>query len=692
MNEITAVSRIPGSMEVWYVAEDGSVEDAFWYDQQPWRRFMLAPPGSASKGGITAVSRAPGTMEVWWIAPNGSVEGAYWYDGKAWERYQIAPPGSALQGGITAVSRIPNSMELWWVGPEGSVEGAFWYEGNSWKRYQLAPPNSAAAAGIAAVSRIPNSMELWWVGPQGSVEGAFWYDGGAWTRYQVAPAGSATGGMAAVSRIPNSMELWWAGPQGSVEGAYWYDGGQWTRYQLAPAGSTASNAFTTVSRIKNSMEVWWVGPHGSVEGAYWYEGGQWTRYQLAPPDGATAGGITAVSRIPGSMEVWWSARNSTVEAAFWYEGGQWTRYRVVGSKSFAGRITSGGLAALGGWLDVTISEDGRTRWRGHAHDSGADGYDFGVTAILRSAGGRALAFAHQGHVGGTFTSGSRNHDWDDQYPAQAIVAAQYGDFERGSAEFTTNYSSDFGSAAESTLSFLGRWVLGSNPIGAGVGLVIFIGVEAGSLISTGSLVPGARVAEGVLWLAGPSNTLLALAAEGIASAGSRTRELSDEEYNWANNEVFAGSLPPRDRIVLTDTIGGGNRAFTFPRFDGKITLNMGPEAFADPRQYHVANGRRKVGEVFIHELVHAWQIAHTPMDLSLMADALASKVCEAAGDNPYHYDGPGAAYGSFNLEQQAQIISDWFAGNPVAGQSPTPKDMASPYFRYVLTNIRTGQY
>lgn len=41
-------------------------------------------------------------------------------------------------------------------------------------------------------------------------------------------------------------------------------------------------------------------------------------------------------------------------------------------------------------------------------------------------------------------------------------------------------------------------------------------------------------------MAGPSNTLLAIAAEGIASAGSRERELTEEEYRWADERVFRG--------------------------------------------------------------------------------------------------------------------------------------------------------
>ncbi len=357
---------------------------------------------------------------------------------------------------------------------------------------------------------------------------------------------------------------------------------------------------------------------------------------------------------------------------------------------FHGQITSGGLAALGGWTDVAIFENGTTRWKGHAHDSGLDGYDFGVSTVVTGQSGRMLAFAHHGHVGGTFTSGSPDHDWDEPGPAQSLIAANFLDFARGKPQFSTGYSSDIGSALESALSIITRFVIGSTPIGGALGVVVFIGVEVGSLISTGSLVPGARVVEGVLWLAGPTNTLLAIAAEGIASAGSRTRELTDEEYRWANDQVFSGTLPPRDRIVLTDSIGAGGRAFTLPRFDGKITVNMGPDAFDDPRTFGIASGRRKHGEVFVHELCHVWQIAHTPMDLALLADALSNKICEITKgpEAPYMYGDAGPAYRDFNLEQQAQIISDWFAGR----RGGSAKDPGNPYFRYVQQNIRLGQY
>ena len=143
-----------------------------------WRRFELASAGSAStNAGITTVSRIPNSMEAWWIGADGSVQGAYWYDGGQWQRYELAPAGSASpNGGISAVSRIPNSMEVWWVGANGSIQDAFWYEGGQWQRFELAPAGSASPdGGISAVSRIPNSMEVWWVGANGSVQDAFWY-------------------------------------------------------------------------------------------------------------------------------------------------------------------------------------------------------------------------------------------------------------------------------------------------------------------------------------------------------------------------------------------------------------------------------------------------------------------------------------------------------------------------------------
>ncbi len=323
---VAVVSRIPNSMELWFVGQDGSIQGAYWYQGSNWASYELAPAGSASPtGGIAAISRIPSSMELWFVGQNGSIQGAYWYEGNNWARYELAPAGSAsLTTAIAALSRIPNSMELWFVGQDGSVQDHFWYEGGNWQNFQLAPSGSASlTTAIAALSRIPNSMELWFVGQDGSVQDHFWYEGGNWQNFQLAPSGSAslTGSIAAVSRIPNSMELWFVGQDGSVQDHFWYEGGNWQNFQLAPSGSASiSGSIAAVSRIPNSMELWFVGQDGSVQDQFWYEGANWQNFQLAPSGSASiTGGIAVASRVPNSMEVWFVGQDGSVRDNFWYQ-------------------------------------------------------------------------------------------------------------------------------------------------------------------------------------------------------------------------------------------------------------------------------------------------------------------------------------------------------------------------------------
>ena len=85
------------------------------------------------RGGITAVSRIPNSLELWWVGANGSIQDAYWYEGFNWARFELAPALSGASNGATvAVSRIPNSMEVWWIGPNGEIRDGFFYDGTGW--------------------------------------------------------------------------------------------------------------------------------------------------------------------------------------------------------------------------------------------------------------------------------------------------------------------------------------------------------------------------------------------------------------------------------------------------------------------------------------------------------------------------------------------------------------------------------
>lgn len=62
-------------MEVWYIGADGSVQGLYGYQGDQWQNFTLveaSSPHSASQiRGIVAVSRIPTSMEVWYVGSDG---------------------------------------------------------------------------------------------------------------------------------------------------------------------------------------------------------------------------------------------------------------------------------------------------------------------------------------------------------------------------------------------------------------------------------------------------------------------------------------------------------------------------------------------------------------------------------------------------------------------------------------------
>ena len=81
-------------------------------------RYEIGAGWSASPtAAITAVSRIPTSMELWWVGADGSVQGAFWYEGGHWQRYELAPAGSASPS--EASRRCHGSRTAWRCGGSG---------------------------------------------------------------------------------------------------------------------------------------------------------------------------------------------------------------------------------------------------------------------------------------------------------------------------------------------------------------------------------------------------------------------------------------------------------------------------------------------------------------------------------------------------------------------------------------------
>jgi hypothetical protein len=165
---LAAVSRATDTWEIFWVTPAGAVEDHYWFQSGFTGQFTLYPAGASSPSTfesrqMAVVSRNSGTMEVFWIGQDRSVQDSYFYNGQGWNHFTLSPAGSVVNPSqIAAVTRAPNTMELWWIGTASQIHGAFWFQGGAWAQYTL--PGTFLYDNLAAVAPSANQMELFFDG------------------------------------------------------------------------------------------------------------------------------------------------------------------------------------------------------------------------------------------------------------------------------------------------------------------------------------------------------------------------------------------------------------------------------------------------------------------------------------------------------------------------------------------------
>ncbi|QEV21953.1 hypothetical protein [Streptomyces alboniger] len=721
---ISVVARNKMQLDLFAVGEDGRMWSVWWHHR--WEPYFQLGTKTFPQGTVPcAVARDVDFMDVFTVDGDGRLCNAWWSAGDAWKTEWPPIPGGGVFPAltpVTALSRNSDLMDVWLVGADGVLNGVWW--NGEWKDWYVLPgPKFPHRAPITSLSRNDDHMEVWGIDEAGAVWGIGWngtWDTRNWTLIggKTFPPGSR---IAAASRDTDKMEIWVVDEQGAVWGNWWDDG--WHDWYPIPGMTFPQGTpLTAISRRDGShLELYGVGADGCVYNAY-FDGNSWNHpgeggeprywfrrgepkdtFPLRTPLAAQLRHLSGPPQNLTSIDVFGVGGDAGIHSTRWIqEWRPWYRIPVPVAR-FQKPIVSGGAAALGGWAGVNICIDGSVQWYGHAHDSGADGYDFGVAFYVRS-GRYVIALSHNGSV----SAGSREHDWEEIHPPRDDFKSILSDLVNAEASMNMQYTSHIGQTLEGVVTLAVKWVVGT-AVGVTAGVVIFFVVEVGSLVYTGSFGAGSVVLENILWFAGPGNTLLAVAAAGIAELAFDHKEFPIEAYRLINDHVFDGTLPERDRLRITNISGnkdvdGWHVPFVMPSIDGRILLNLGEAGFADPVNLGVGRGGGGRGhamipyEVLVHELVHAWQIDHTGFALSWLADALSSSL---DGPSAYEYGPPGPEFASgFTIEGQAAIVQDWFyqyarnTEDPVAGfqQLTSNEAVTDPYFRYIHDNIRTGAY
>jgi hypothetical protein len=180
------------------------------------------------------------------------------------------------------------------------------------------------------------------------------------------------------------------------------------------------------------------------------------------------------------------------------------------------------------------------------------------------------------------------------------------------------------------------------------------------------------------------NTILRFLGGGLRRAARfDVRGLTEAEKSLARR-VFADSLP-YDSIYLSNEIGLEQRQYTIPRplHAGSFVINIGPRIFADATDSSVIDNEQSGDAIFIHELTHIWQGVHRDSRFDYIGDSVYNQL--RYRDKAYAVDGSRvgvSTWGSFNAEQQATIVEDWYVGGM------RESDAA---FVYIRDHIRAGK-
>lgn len=177
------------------------------------------------------------------------------------------------------------------------------------------------------------------------------------------------------------------------------------------------------------------------------------------------------------------------------------------------------------------------------------------------------------------------------------------------------------------------------------------------------------------------------------SIPTSARFMNLKEYEIVSG-VFGDTLPYRRRILITNGAGVDGRAFTIPTSlvstllgtaaTGYLGLISGYLTSFINAGYliNVGDSYSKLADtekwLLVHETAHVWQGKNSKLALSYVFDSCLSQCF--SGSSAYTYTA-GKAWSSYNVEQQASVVEDWFKN----GSSES-----NALFPYIRDNVRKG--
>ena len=342
LQQIAVVSRAPGNLDLFVIGFDNHVWSTFWNDRGGWNGDWFPLPGQAvfdhEHQQIAAVSRAPGNLDLFVIGFDNHVWSTFWNDQGGWNGDWFPLPGQAVfdheHQQIAAVSRAPGNLDLFVIGFDNHVWSTFWNDQGGWNGDWFPLPGQAVFdhehQQIAAVSRAPGNLDLFVIGFDNHVWSTFWNDRGGWNGDWFPLPGQAVFDhehqqIAAVSRAPGNLDLFVIGFDNHVWSTFWNDRGGWNGDWFPLPGQAVFDRqlqqIAAVSRAPGNLDLFVIGFDNHVWSTFWNDQGGWNGDWFPLPGQAVFDRqlqqIAAVSRAPGNLDLFVIGFDNHVWSTFW---------------------------------------------------------------------------------------------------------------------------------------------------------------------------------------------------------------------------------------------------------------------------------------------------------------------------------------------------------------------------------------
>jgi hypothetical protein len=328
---ICAVSRYPGSLDLFKVSKSGAAAWSTWPNEAlTWQAFLALPVDRTfpPQAPIAAVGRLADHLDVFATATDGKVVHCWWQDdGEGWRNWEEIDPQHTFRQDrpICVLSRRSNHIDLFQIGNNNTIWHAWWGDGDGWQPWAEIHPETTFSqqAFISGLARTPNNIDLFSIRDDGQVWGSSWQDGEDWKPWRQIPGASfkPAQSVVAVARVPDHIDLFAMGDDGVVRSTFGTgapDG--WNPWFPLPAPQAFSPdaQVSALARRSDQLDVFVTDSNGQVWTTWWNQSVGWQPWGIL-------GGVllqpnqqaTAIARYSEHIDLFHLGTDGTTWSTFW---------------------------------------------------------------------------------------------------------------------------------------------------------------------------------------------------------------------------------------------------------------------------------------------------------------------------------------------------------------------------------------